>query len=193
VREREPASQRRLITLRDCADALAQIRKCQDGFESGCEAIDQLVGRVGQLIVERLHNRRTETVRQTGAQDNSMCDPVRSDHDLFVLHQRLQRGLKMGGLNPAGLEVAAIQLTRKIPVAAHELFAAPDGLFKRKVFQTVKRVVMHEGAHRPVLRDDFTCEMDNPSQFHPSRFDVGRTIYLFHLSDSVTALVLCMV
>jgi hypothetical protein len=80
-------------------------------------------------------------------------------------------------------------MTGKIAVAAHELFAAPDRLFKWEVFQTVKRVVMHEGAHRPVLRDDLAREMDYSSQFHPSRFDVGRAIYLFHLSDSVTALV----
>ena len=122
---------------------------------SGCDAIEQFVCRIGQLIVERHHNRRAETFRQTGTQHLSMCDPARTDHDLLLLHQRLQRGLEMCGLNPAGLEVAAIQMARKIAVAAHELFATPDGLFEREVFKTVKRVVMHEGAHRPVLRDDF--------------------------------------
>ena len=132
------------------------------------DAIDQLVCRVGQLIVERLHHWRAETIRQTGTQDLSMCNPARSDHDLLVLRQRLQRSLKMRGLNPAGFEITTIQVTGKIAVAAHELFAALDGLFKRKVFQAVKRVMMHKGAHGPVLGDDFACEMDNPSQLHPS-------------------------
>ena len=52
--------------------------------------------------------------------------------------------LKMRGLDPAGLEVAAIQLTRKIAVAAQEPFAAPDGFFKRKIFQTMQRIMVHE-------------------------------------------------
>ena len=58
----------------------------------------------------------------------------------------------------------------QIAVAPHELFAAPDGLFKRKVLEAMERIVVHEGPHRPVLRDDFACEVNDPTQLHPSEF-----------------------
>ena len=63
----------------------------------------------------------------------------------------------------------------KIAVASHELFAAPDGFFKRKIFEAVEWIVVDEGPHRPVLRDDFAREADHAAQFHPSGFNVGRT------------------
>jgi hypothetical protein len=49
-------------------------------------------------------------------------------------------------------------------------------------------VVVHESPHRPVLRDDFACEVDDPPQLHPSRFDVGPVLYLFHGNDPVMTL-----
>jgi hypothetical protein len=77
-------------------------------------------------------------------------------------------------------------MTGEIAVASHELFAAADGLFKRKVLKAMERIVVHERPHRPILRDDFTRKVNDPTQLHASGFDVGRRDYRFHTSDPVT-------
>ena len=141
------------------------------------------------MIIERLLDGRAKAFSQARAQDLAVCDPVCSDDDVFVTDERLHRGVEMRGLNPARLQVATIDVAGQVAVASQELLAAPDGIFKRKIFQTVKRVVVNEGPHRPVLRDDFAGEADDASQLHPSRFDVGPILYLFHLIASTFALV----
>ena len=67
-------------------------------------------------------------------------------------------------------------LAGEIAIAAHELFAAPDRFFERKIFKTMEWIVMHERPHRPILRNDFAGEMDDSAQFHPPRFDVDRRV-----------------
>src|SRR5580765_6176859 len=75
----------------------------------------------------------------------------------------------------------------EVAAASQELVAAPDGLLERKVFKAMERIMVHESPHRPILRDDFACEMDNPSQFHSPRFEVWSVLYLFHTNNSVMA------
>src|SRR5262249_810063 len=118
----------------------------------------------------------------------SMRNPARSDDHVLVLDDRLQGVVEILGLNSTGLEVDAILMAGQVAIASQELFAPPDGLFERKILETMERVVVHESPHRPVLRDDFACEVDDPSQLHPSRFDVGPVLYLFHGNDPVMAL-----
>src|SRR5689334_13052555 len=86
--------------------------------------------------------------------------------------------------NAACLQIPPIQFAGEITAAAHELFAAADRFFKGKVFETVERVVMHEGPHGPILRDDFPGEADDAAQLHPPGFNVGRALYRVHVDDS---------
>jgi hypothetical protein len=76
----------------------------------------------------------------------------------------------MPELNPAGVEVAAIEVAGKIAVPSQELFAASDGFFKREVLEAVERIVMHEGPHRPVLGNDLTRQADHAPEFHAPGF-----------------------
>jgi hypothetical protein len=48
----------------------------------------------------------------------------------------------------------------------------------------VKRIVVHERPHRPILSNDFAGELDDAAQLHPSGLDVDCTVYLFHVDDS---------
>ena len=74
--------------------------------------------------------------------------------------------------NPAGAEVPSKDIAGEIAVASQELLATPDGFFKREILQAMKRVVMHEGPHGPILRDDFAREADDAAEFHAPGFNV---------------------
>ena len=50
----------------------------------------------------------------------------------------------------------------------------------------MERIVVHEGPHRPILRDHFAGEVNDTAQLHASGFDVDRRVYRFHASDSVS-------
>lgn len=56
----------------------------------------------------------------------------------------------------------------------------PYRLVKMMVFQTMEGIVMHKGAHRPVIRYDFARKPDQPSQLHPLVFAIGDCGYLIH-------------
>ena len=48
------------------------------------------------------------------------------------------------------------------------------------LFQTMKRIVMDKGAHRPVIGDRFAGKTDQPSELHPLVFTIERRSYLIH-------------
>ena len=88
----------------------------------------------------------------------------------------------------ARTHIPAVGLAREVPIPSHELLAAPDGFLERQILKTMERIVMHERPHRPILGDDFSCELDDPSQLHPSGFDVDRRGYLFHANVPMISL-----
>jgi hypothetical protein len=69
-----------------------------------------------------------------------------------------------------------IDLAGKIAAAAHELLASADRLLERKIFEAVKRIVMYERPHRPILGDDLSGKANHAAQLHPFGLDVGRPI-----------------
>mgnify|MGYP001589391086 CR=1 FL=1 len=54
-----------------------------------------------------------------------------------------------------------------------------------EIFEAVQRIVMHEGAHRPVLGNDLAGELDQPSELHALGLAVRRCFYFFHSLDSI--------
>ena len=112
-----------------------------------------------------------------------MRDPARTDRDRLIQEERLQGGVEMGRLYPARFQILAIERAGEITMSSHELLAAPGRLFKREILEAMKRIVMDEGPHRPVLRNHFAGELDHAAQLHPSGFDVDRRVYRFHTSD----------
>jgi hypothetical protein len=61
----------------------------------------------------------------------------------------------------------------QITVSIQELLSTPNRLFKRKVLDTMQWIVVDEGPHRPILRNDFPRESDDSSQLHSPRLDIG--------------------
>ena len=108
VGEREPTAQRGLIVFGDGADPPVADPETSGLSQPGREPVDQLVRGIRQLIVERLDDGRTESLSQTGAQDLAMCDRAGSDGEVFIMNERLQRGIEVGGLNPARFQVVAV-------------------------------------------------------------------------------------
>ena len=189
MRECEPMSQRRFVALYDRTNPITQILKGEDGLQAPRNLLDPLIHRIEELCIERLHGRRTEAVDQTGLQDVVVCDPAQSDIHVGISSQWLQGRIEMVDRDSARTHIPAIDITGQIPIPSHELLAAPDGFLERQILKTMERIVMYERPHRPVLGDDFSCELDDPSQLHPSGFDVDRRGYLFHANNPVTALV----
>ena len=89
MRERQPASQHGLVTPRDRADALAQVRERQHGRELCSELVDEVARRIGKLIIKRLGAGRAETVREATAQNLAVRHPALSDEDILVADERL--------------------------------------------------------------------------------------------------------
>ena len=125
------------------------------------------------LNIKRFFDRCTEASGQASAEDLAVGDLARADGQVFIMHQRRKGGIEMLELNPAGIEVAAIEVAGKIAIRSQELFAAPDGFFKRKIFEAMERIVMHEGAHRPVLGNDRARQANLASEFRTSGCNVG--------------------
>src|SRR5215467_4539054 len=186
VRESDPASQSRLIAFDDAADPLLQVSRPEDARQLGRQLVDEFSGRIGEFGFKRLDGRVAEPFCQTGSQDVTMRQPMRPDAHLCLARERFQHRIEILESDTAGFKVGPILITGKITVTPHELFAAPDCLLKREVLEAVERIVVDEGPHRPILRDYFTREMNNPAQLHASGYDVGRRNYRFHASDPVT-------
>jgi hypothetical protein len=64
-------------------------------------------------------------------------------------------------------------MAAKVSVTPQELLPALDGFFERQIFDTVQWIVVDEGPHRPVSRDDFPRKADDAPQFHSPGFNVG--------------------
>ena len=99
--------------------------------------------------------------------------------------KRLYGLVEMTNQDSAGAQVPSKVLPGDIPVASHELLAMPDRCLKRKILQAVKRVVMYEGAHGPVLRNHFAGDADNAAKFHPPGVGIYRAFYLIHAGGSI--------
>ena len=69
------------------------------------------------LSIERFFDRCTKPFGQACAEDLAVRDRARSDRQAFVMHQRSEGGIEMPELNPAGAEVAAIEVAGKIAVS----------------------------------------------------------------------------
>src|SRR5512147_2307642 len=110
-----------------------------------------------------------------------MRDGMGTDVHPLVLCEGPEGVVKMSGLDPTGREVVAIHPAGEIAVPAHELLATTDRFFEWQVLQAMKRIVMDEGPHWPVLGNDLAGELHNAAQLHPSGFDVDRAGYLFHV------------
>src|SRR5262245_7444547 len=186
VRESDPASQSRLIAFDNVADPFLQVSLPEDARQLGRELVDESSGRIGEFGLKRLDGRVAEPFCQTGSQDVTMRQPMRSDAHLCLAGERPQHRTEILESDTAGVKVGPILMTGKITVTPHELFAAPDCLLKWEVLEAVERLVVDECPHRPILRDYFTLEMNNPAQLHASGLDVGRRNYRFHASDPVT-------
>jgi hypothetical protein len=69
------------------------------------------------LSIERFFDRCTETFGQARAEDLAVRDRASPDRQAFVMHQRSEDGIEMPELNPAGAEVAVIEVAGKIAVS----------------------------------------------------------------------------
>ena len=117
---------------------------------------------------------------QAGSQNLLVRDSARTNGDVLVMRQRLYGLVEMTEQDSAGAEVPTKVLAGDIPVASQELLAMPDCRLKRKILQAVKRIVMYEGTHGPVLRDHFAGDADNAAKFHAPGVGIYRAFYLIH-------------
>jgi hypothetical protein len=69
------------------------------------------------LSIERFFDRRTEPFGQASAEDLAVRDRASPDRQALVMHQRREGGIEMPELNPAGAEVAAIEVAGKIAIS----------------------------------------------------------------------------
>ena len=107
------------------------------------------------------------SLQQVSAQHVEVADLESSKPDMLVRGVGFQSGVEMTRQNPTAAEVVAKDFIGQIAVAAVRLPGSADGLFKVKIFQPVQWVVMHEGAHGPVVGDDLAGETDERSELHP--------------------------
>src|SRR5438128_486167 len=61
-----------------------------------------------------------------------------------------------------------------------------------QILETVEWIVVDEGAHRPVLRNDFAGQANDAAQLHALGFNGLKSLktaecYLFHARNSITA------
>jgi hypothetical protein len=118
VRERDPTAERGLVPFRNSLNLLTQIWRGKDGGEAAGERIDQLLMRIMiPLSIERFFDRCTEPFGQARAEDLAVRDCARSDGHVLVMYQRREGGIEMPELNPAGAEVATIEVAGKIAVS----------------------------------------------------------------------------
>ena len=108
-----------------------------------------------------------ETVGQAGPQHVPMRHRRRANDHVFIVDHRLQRLVQLLQLDPPRSKVPAVLIPREIAAASQESHAALNRFFKRKIFQAMKRIMVHERSHRPVLGDDFARQADDAQEFHP--------------------------
>ena len=69
--------------------------------------------------------------------------------------------------NAAGLEIATLGLVWKVSPPTQEMFSSPNRLLERHLFEPVKRIMVDESPHGPVLRDGLTGQLHIGAQLHP--------------------------
>src|SRR4026209_2921038 len=130
--------------------------------------------------VEVVGRRGRYAMQQVSTQHVEVADLASSKPDMLVRGLGFQSGVEMTRQNAPKTEVVAKDFIGQIAVAAPRLPGAADRLFKVKIFQPVQRVVMHEGAHGPVVGDDLAGETDERSELHPLAVAIVSPGYLDH-------------
>jgi hypothetical protein len=138
-----------------------------------------------QQGVERFRGGGAESMSQTGSQNLLVRDSARTNGDVLVKCKPLYGLVEMTDQDSAGAEIPSKVFPGDIPVASQEFLAMQDCCLKRKILQAVKRVVMYESAHGPVLRNHFAGDADNAAKFHAPGAGVYRAFYWIHAGGSI--------
>jgi hypothetical protein len=120
---------------------------------------------------------------QTGAKHITMGDAAQADGEAFLADQRLQGLVEMAKLDAPGPKIPPKGVAGKIAGGSQERLSEPDGFLKRKIFQAVKRIVVDEGAHGPILGNHLAGEADDAAKLHAT----GIACYFVHAGNSVPA------
>src|SRR5207249_4423196 len=112
-------------------------------------------------------------------------DSARTNGDGLVKCKPLYGLVEMTDQDSAGAEIRSKVFPGNVTVASQEFLAMPDGCLKRKILQAMKRVVMYEGTHGPILRNHFAGDADNAAKFHASGAGVYRAFYWIHAGGSI--------
>ncbi len=96
-----------------------------------------------------------------------MAQLFAGDPHLLIACKRSEDRAQVVAGDAAAAQMAAILVARQVAASAEQLPAMLDGLFEGQRFHSMKRVVVDERAHGPVLRNDFTGQLHVGAQLHP--------------------------